>query len=370
MGSERQSTLRVISVVGTRPNFVKLAAVHRAMAEKSRGVRHDILHTGQHYDASLSDAFFRDLDIPAANINLNIGSGSHAEQTGKILIAIEAHLSKPPRPDWVLVYGDVNSTAAAALCAAKMGIRVGHVEAGLRSRDRTMPEELNRIIADHLSDLLFATTPGAAKNLWNEGIPRAKVCVVGNTVIDTLIWARNRAGRISTGVSDPFSLVTLHRPSNVDDPRTLKGIWKVLSEIARDSLVVFPVHPRTRRAIESAGLRPPVNGNLRIIDPVGYIDFLSLLSHAQLVLTDSGGIQDETSFLGVPCLTLRPNTERPETIEKGTNRLIGNDPSRILRAWREASRRRRRTPNRPRIGKWDDGRAAHRIVEALIRHRG
>lgn len=358
--------MRVLSVVGARPNFAKLAPVHRALA--ARRIGHEIVHTGQHYDANLSDSFFAELEIPRPGANLEVGSGSHHEQTAKVVAAFGRHLERRPRPDWVLVYGDVNSTAAAALVAAKMGIRVAHVEAGLRSGDRTMPEELNRIVADHLADLLFATTPGAARNLRGEGIPPRRIRVVGNTMLDTLAWALPRARRRGTRArlglpkGRPYLLLTLHRPSNVDDPATLRGIWKALGEIAAGRTILFPVHPRTFVRLRDGGLLEGAPAGLRCCDPLGYHDFVSLMHRAEAVLTDSGGIQDETAYMGVPCVTLRWNTERPETLRGGRNRLVGNDPRRIHDGLRAALRRGRR----PLRGRFDDGRAAVRIVRALL----
>ncbi|HZH39447.1 MAG TPA: UDP-N-acetylglucosamine 2-epimerase (non-hydrolyzing) [Gemmatimonadales bacterium] len=360
--------MRIISVVGARPNFVKLAPVAHALAKRP-GVEHLIVHTGQHYDALMSDSFFRELDIPAPSVNLEVGSASHAKQTAAVMERFEGTCVEL-KPDWVLVYGDVNSTVAAALVAVKLGIKVAHVEAGLRSYDRTMPEEHNRIVTDHLADLLLTPSRDAIATLKGEGIPEGRIEFVGNVMIDTLIRLRGRARGAAAKLGLPeqgFVLVTLHRPGNVDDPATLGVICDGLAGLAKDRPVVFPVHPRTRaRLAETKGL-----GNVRLVDPVPYLEMLSLTESAALVVTDSGGVQEETTFLGVPCLTVRPNTERPITVKEGTNRLI--EPGEIVEAstlalelsgspgLRPGSGKARSAPA---IERWD-GRAGERIAEVL-----
>jgi len=314
----------VLHVTGARPNFPKLAPVQAALA--ARGVHQTIVHTGQHYDDSMSDIFFRELELPRPDVNLGIGSGSHAEQTAKTMIALEgAFLEADPR--LVLVYGDINSTLAAAVVASKLGIRIGHVEAGLRSFDMTMPEEINRLVTDRLSDVLFATSPDAIAHLAREGADPDTIHLVGNPMIDTLLKARPRfdaaGARAKHGIDGPYLVGTLHRPSNVDDPEDVKALVSVVHELADLATFVMPVHPRGRERLVQAGL----TDHPRVIatDPLGYLDFMSLVSGADAVVTDSGGVQEETTVLGVPCFTMRPNTERPVTITHGTNRLVTRD---------------------------------------------
>lgn len=314
----------VLHVTGARPNFPKLAPVQAALA--ARGVHQTIVHTGQHYDDSMSDIFFRELELPRPDVNLGIGSGSHAEQTAKTMIALEgAFLEADPR--LVLVYGDINSTLAAAVVASKLGIRIGHVEAGLRSFDMTMPEEINRLVTDRLSDVLFATSADAIAHLAREGADPDTIHLVGNPMIDTLLKARPRfdaaGARAKHGIDGPYLVGTLHRPSNVDDPEDVKALVSVVHELADLATFVMPVHPRGRERLVQAGL----TDHPRVIatDPLGYLDFMSLVSGADAVVTDSGGVQEETTVLGVPCFTMRPNTERPVTITHGTNRLVTRD---------------------------------------------
>lgn len=314
----------VLHVTGARPNFPKLAPVQAALA--ARGVHQTIVHTGQHYDDSMSDIFFRELELPRPDVNLGIGSGSHAEQTAKTMIALEgAFLEADPR--LVLVYGDINSTLAAAVVASKLGIRIGHVEAGLRSFDMTMPEEINRLVTDRLSDVLFATSADAIAHLAREGADPDSIHLVGNPMIDTLLKARPRfdaaGARAKHGIDGPYLVGTLHRPSNVDDPEDVKALVSVVHELADLATFVMPVHPRGRERLVQAGL----TDHPRVIatDPLGYLDFMSLVSGADAVVTDSGGVQEETTVLGVPCFTMRPNTERPVTITHGTNRLVTRD---------------------------------------------
>lgn len=317
--------MNVLHVVGARPNFMKVAPVLNAL-KSHQHVAQTLVHTGQHYDANLSDVFFEQLRIPAPDINLAVGSGSHARQTAEIMTHFEPVVLER-KPDIVLVYGDVNSTVAAALVCAKLGIRVGHVEAGLRSFDRTMPEEINRLLTDQLADVLYTPSEDGDRNLQREGIPPEKIFRVGNVMIDSLVKLLPLTQRQSmNGLPERYALVTLHRPANVDDSATLQGILQSLLEVNRDLFVVFPAHPRTRQRISDFGLN---TGRLQLLDPLPYLDFLGLQARATVVITDSGGIQEETTYLGVPCLTLRQNTERPVTITLGTNVLVGRDPDKL-----------------------------------------
>jgi UDP-N-acetylglucosamine 2-epimerase (non-hydrolysing) len=361
--------LRIVNVVGARPNFMKIAPLMDEMRRRPDCIDPLLVHTGQHYDDSMNEAFFRDLDIPRPDLNLEVGSGSHGEQTGRIMIALEAFLADL-RPDWVVVVGDVNSTMAAALVASKMLIKVAHVEAGLRSYDRTMPEEINRLVTDAVCDLLLTPSRDANENLLREGISPNKIRLVGNIMIDSLYRNLKRARNSSIldrlGLdSKQFCLVTLHRPSNVDHEETLSGIMRALGEISRKLPVVFPVHPRTRARLEEFGfINPqPASSGLILLEPVTYLDFLRLYGKSRLVLTDSGGVQEETTALGIPCLTLRENTERPITVTEGTNKVIGSNPERIEREALEAISR---EPAPPRIPELWDGKTAGRIVEALL----
>ncbi len=345
---------------------MKVAPIYAEMKRRPTEFEPVIVHTGQHYDAAMSDAFFDDLGLPKPDIYLGVGSGSHAVQTGRIMTEFEPVVLER-KPDWMLVVGDVNSTIACALVSAKLGIRVAHVEAGLRSRDRTMPEEINRILTDAISDLLFTTSQDADENLKSEGVPADKVRFVGNVMIDSLFehlkTAERSTVRTDLGLSGDYGVVTLHRPSNVDDQHTFAGIMSALGEISRYLPLVFPVHPRTRQRIIDQGLAAQLqDSNIRLIEPLGYLDFLRLYSGARLVLTDSGGLQEETTVLGIPCLTLRNNTERPITIEMGTNVLVGTDPQKIMTAaMRSLSAERHEAPKLP---LWD-GRASVRICDEL-----
>jgi UDP-N-acetylglucosamine 2-epimerase (non-hydrolysing) len=317
--------VKVVHVVGARPNFMKVAPVMSALKSRPHVVQ-TLVHTGQHYDANMSDVFFEQLAIPAPEVNLAVGSGSHARQTAEIMTRFEPVLLER-QPDLVLVYGDVNSTVAAALVSAKLGVRVGHVEAGLRSFDRTMPEEINRVVTDQIADLLFTPSEDADVNLGREGIPAEKICRVGNVMIDSLVRllpAAQLHGR--DRLPQRYALVTLHRPANVDDGAVLKRILQSLLEVSQDLSVIFPAHPRTRQRIADFGLDA---GHLQIIDPLSYLEFLGLQSRATVVISDSGGIQEETTYLGIPCLTLRENTERPVTVSMGTNVLVGRDPVKL-----------------------------------------
>jgi UDP-N-acetylglucosamine 2-epimerase (non-hydrolysing) len=323
----------VVCVVGARPNFMKMAPILNALRSHS-SIRPFLVHTGQHYDAEMSRIFFDELGLPKPDKDLEIGSDTHARQTGRIMIAFD-ELLEGRDARLVLVVGDVNSTMACSLVAVKRGIRVAHVEAGLRSRDRGMPEEINRIVTDAVSDLLFATSPDAIDNLVAEGVARAKIHLVGNPMIDTLRRhlpaARSRGTVERLGLRErEYAVVTLHRPRNVDEPAGLRGILTALQELSRRIPVVFPVHPRTSERVRQIGFR--ADGQLLLREPLGYLDFLALMDRARFVLTDSGGIQEETTALGVPCLTLRANTERPITVTQGTNRLLGEDPASILPA--------------------------------------
>lgn len=319
--------MHVLHVVGARPNFVKVAPVYSALAGKDT-VRQTLVHTGQHYDTNLSDVFFRQLGIPLADVNLEVGSGSHAKQTAEIMTRIEPVLLSR-EPNLVLVYGDVNSTVAAALVCSKLLIPVGHVEAGLRSFDRTMPEEINRVVTDQLSSLLFTPSEDANENLIREGIPASRIRFVGNVMIDSLVRLLPSASKpVDLQVPASYILVTLHRPSNVDDPQWLKRMLDALSRLSQHVPVIFPVHPRTRERIAPLADRKHSNG-LQLCDPIPYLEFLYLQKNATVVITDSGGIQEETTYLGIPCLTVRENTERPLTIELGTNLLVGRDLERM-----------------------------------------
>jgi UDP-N-acetylglucosamine 2-epimerase (non-hydrolysing) len=354
----------VLHVVGARPNFMKAAPVYRALAKKS--IRQILVHTGQHYDALMSDVFFQTLEIPAPDESLNVGSGSHAQQTAAIMSRFEPTVLAS-KPDIVLVYGDVNSTVAAALVCAKLGIRIGHVEAGLRSFDRTMPEELNRLVTDQLADVLFTPSSDGNENLAREGVAPEKVFLVGNVMIDTLIQFLPKADSVFPALKqeyslESFGLVTLHRPSNVDDPATFLPMLKVLDELSRDLPLVFPVHPRTRDRWEQDLKK--CNSNLRAIAPLGYLDFLALQKNARVVITDSGGIQEETSYLGTPCLTLRENTERPITITLGTNVLIGRDWTLLREEFSKALNGRRKQGSE--LPLWD-GHASDRIADIITR---
>lgn len=360
--------MQIVHVVGARPNFMKMAPVYRALARKP-GVHQAVVHTGQHYDVNMSDVFFQQLGLPAPDASLGVGSGSHARQTAEVMIRLEPILQERG-PDAVLVYGDVNSTAAAALVCAKLPVRFGHVEAGLRSFDRTMPEEVNRIVTDQLADLLFTPSADANENLAREGIPAHEVYLVGNVMIDTLVRLAPRAEGCWPSLRDrlglapgpgKYVLVTLHRPSNVDRPELLRALVEVLERIGRELPVLFAVHPRTRQRMAEFGLAAPAE-TVRLLDPLGYLEFLALQQHAAAVVTDSGGIQEETTFLQVPCLTVRENTERPITLTTGTNRLVGTDPRRLYREVRAILAGEVRRGRVPPL--WD-GRAGERIAAIL-----
>ena len=350
--------MRLLHIAGARPNFPKLAPVHRAVC--IAGWEQVIVHTGQHYDMAMSEQFFEQLGIPTPDENLEVGSASHAVQTARVMERLEPVLVDR-RPDWVLVYGDVNSTVAAALAASKLGIRVAHVEAGLRSYDRAMPEEINRIVTDRLADLLLTPSRDASETLKREGEPDEEIAFVGNVMIDTLMHAlpaaRASGFRSQLGVGDGAVVVTLHRPSNVDDPVRLGRIAAGLRQLATTRPVVFPAHPRTRQRLAGAGIDL---GEVLVLDPIGYFAMLDLVQSAFAVVTDSGGLQEETTALGIPCFTLRDNTERPVTVTEGTNVLV-RDPSAVAGLVSELTQRK----PQGRIPEGWDGHAAERIVQAL-----
>jgi UDP-N-acetylglucosamine 2-epimerase (non-hydrolysing) len=359
----------LLHVVGARPNFMKLAPVLLA-GRAVPGLRQHVVHTGQHYDREMSDRFFEELGIPRPDQNLDVGSASHAHQTAAIMARIEPVLLQV-RPDWVVVYGDVNSTMAAALVAGKLGIRVAHVEAGLRSRDRTMPEEINRLVTDQLADLLLTPSRDADANLRAEGIPPERIAFVGNVMVDTLLRLREQARALAVperlGLNrSRYVFVTLHRPSNVDDPATLRELLTALESIAGWMPVVFAVHPRTRNRISEFGLEG-VAGSVRLLNPLGYLETVGLMERSALVLTDSGGLQEETTVLGVPCLTARPNTERPVTVTEGTNRLVASTTAAVLSAVNELLVDQERGVFQARQPEYWDGRAGERVIEALLR---
>ena len=368
--------MEVLHVIGARPNFMKAAPVLRALAQKPQ-VSQKLVHTGQHYDAAMSGVFFQQLQMPQPDCNLEVGSGTHAQQTAAIMSAFEPVLLNH-RPDLVLVYGDVNSTVAAALVSSKLGIKIGHVEAGLRSRDRSMPEEINRLLTDQISDLLFTPSADADQNLLHEGIDRSRIHLVGNVMIDTLIRLLPQTASKPQNFPSPYALVTLHRPSNVDDLPWLQQMLATLSDLGKDLAIVFPVHPRTRRRLEELGSLHS-NPNIHFHAPLPYLEFLALQRHAALVITDSGGIQEETTFLGVPCLTVRENTERPITVDLGTNQLVGRNLQRLREAAKEvlrhtapdragATSREAQTKTKT-LPLWD-GQAADRIAEIIVRASG
>lgn len=369
--------MRLLSVVGARPNFMKIGPIFEEL-KAFPAIENLLVHSGQHYDQSLSGNFFSDLGLPKPDVNLQVGSGSQAAQTAHVMMRLEPVLLEF-KPDMVLVVGDVNSTLAAALTAVKLGIRVAHVEAGLRSFDMAMPEEINRKLTDAIADLLFVTEKSGVENLRREGVAEANIFLVGNVMIDSLLRHRELARRspflqsIGIRTEGPerlfYGVLTLHRPSNVDDAKTLAGILDAVREISQELPIYFPMHPRTRKNISSFGLEEMLNdrrGRIVPLNPLGYLDFLCLNDHARIVLTDSGGVQEETTVLGVPCLTLRNNTERPATVEHGTNRIVGTERHRIVRAAQSALQE-RRTPQTPPL--WD-GKAAGRIVEVLRTYGG
>ncbi len=356
--------MRIVHVVGARPNFMKVSPVMAALSRRTP-IAQSLIHTGQHYDRNMSEVFFTQLGLPQPDINLEVGSGSHAEQTANIMLRFEK-IMKSNAPGIVLVYGDVNSTLAAAVVCSKMGIPIGHVEAGLRSNDRTMPEEINRILTDHAADILFTPSIDADRNLEKEGIDPSKVKLVGNVMIDTLVRLLPRAEELWQGQKTAlrldgsgFGLVTLHRASNVDSMESLLPVVRALESASKKIPLIFPVHPRTRKKLSDAGARI---GGIRYLEPLGYLEFLCLQRHARFVLTDSGGIQEETTYLGVPCLTLRKNTERPITIEMGTNYLVGDDIKKIPALIEDILAGKAKKGSIPPL--WE-GKAAERIADCL-----
>ena len=352
--------MNIVHVVGARPNFMKAAPVLKALGTRPN-VRQTLVHTGQHYDAEMSEVFFDQLKMPKPDISLAVGSGTHAEQTATIMVRFEPVVLEH-KPDWVLVYGDVNSTVAAALVCSKVGVKVAHVESGLRSFDRSMPEEINRVLTDQIADLLLTPSEDGDLNLVREGIPRSKIRFVGNTMIDTLIQLLpSAANLVPKDLPSRYALVTLHRPSNVDDPIALRELCETLAWLSMQIEVFFPVHPRTRRRMQEFNM-PVDSPGLHLLPPTPYLQFLGMQQHACLVLTDSGGIQEETTYLGVPCLTLRENTERPITTTMGTNVIVGRDLG-LLRA--ESLRVLSGDFRRGTIPPLWDGHASERIADCL-----
>jgi UDP-N-acetylglucosamine 2-epimerase (non-hydrolysing) len=358
---------KIILVAGARPNFMKIAPLWKELRKYPDDFDPLVVHTGQHYDVNMSDSFFNDLELPEPDISLGVGSGTHAEQTAGVMLAFEK-ICMEQSPDMVIVVGDVNSTLACAITSAKLNIPVAHVEAGLRSWDRTMPEEINRLVTDSISDLLFTPSKDADENLLKEGHPSKHIHRVGNIMIDSLISFEAKARDAGTCdrlslIPGSYGLITLHRPSNVDEKDSLSNIINTLTDVAQSFDVVFPVHPRTRKNLEKYGLLEFIakNKRVKLLDPIGYLDFMNILMNSKFVLTDSGGIQEETTYLGIPCLTLRQNTERPETVTEGTNELVSleNLKTRIIDAY---------------DGKWKtgkipelwDGKTASRIVNTIL----
>lgn len=357
---------KIISVVGARPNFMKIAPIHKAFAKYSDSITHLICHTGQHYDEKMSKVFFEDLELPKPHFYLGIGGGTHAVQTGKIMIEFEKILFQE-KPDLVLVVGDVNSTIACTLTAAKLHIKTAHVESGLRSFDRDMPEEINRLLTDSIADFLFVTEKSGLENLKNEGISNSKVFFTGNVMIDSLVNYLPKAEKSdilkTLGIeNDKYVLVTMHRPSNVDDKNQLTKLFELFNEVAKLKKVVFPIHPRTMKNLETFEIKSKLDDNIILTDPIGYIDFMKCTKNAELILTDSGGIQEESTFLGVQCITLRTSTERPVTVELGTNQLFGDDLEKAKEATFNVLSGKVKQGTIPPL--WD-GNAANRICEIL-----
>ncbi len=361
--------LKILNIVGARPNFMKIAPIVREMARRGDEFQPLIVHTGQHYDEAMSDSFFRDLGIPKPDYHLEIGSHSHAVQTAKIMTAFEPIVLQE-KPDWVLVVGDVNSTIACALVCAKLNIKIAHVEAGLRSRDRTMPEEINRILTDAISDLLLTTSEDADENLKAEGVSGDKIKFVGNVMIDSLFYNLEKAKTLKVRENlnldgKDYAVLTLHRPSNVDEKEVFGGLLEAVAAISEEMPVIFPAHPRTKANIARFGFAALLeSSNIKLIEPLGYLDFMNLYASAKIVLTDSGGLQEETTALSIPCLTLRENTERPITISHGTNVLVGTNPQKIKNAAFEILNNQSAVDKK--IPPLWDGHAAERICNALI----
>jgi UDP-N-acetylglucosamine 2-epimerase (non-hydrolysing) len=359
--------IKIINVVGARPNFMKIAPIQRVMSTYEN-IETVLVHTGQHYDKRMSKLFFDDLQMPQPDIYLNVGSASHAEQTARVMVEFEKVIERE-KPDLVVVVGDVNSTAACSLVAVKMGVKVAHVEAGLRSFDRDMPEEINRLVTDVISDYLFVTEQSGLDNLKREGIPDKKVHFVGHVMIDSLIHFAEKAKHSAIMeelkvLPQDYALVTLHRPSNVDGKESFTRLLDAFSEIEKKLKIIFPIHPRSRKMIEQFGLQEKVDNmkNLHLLKPLGYLDFMKLMHNAKLLLTDSGGIQEETTYLGIPCLTMRENTERPVTVEIGTNVIVGSDTELIVKEVRKIIKGEAKKGEIPEL--WD-GKAAERIVAIL-----
>jgi len=367
--SWKEGRLKILVVAGARPNFMKIAPIVRELRRQatSGGPAWEVVHTGQHYDYAMSKVFFDELGLPEPEHFLEAGSGTHAEQTARVMVAFEK-VCVETRPDMVVVVGDVNSTLACAVTAKKLGIGVAHVEAGLRSRDWTMPEEINRIVTDALADLLFVTEPAGRENLLQEGKPEERILFAGNVMVDTLLHQLDRLADLPPAEGlpeegEPYGVVTLHRPSNVDDPVVFRGILEALAEIGRDLPLLYPIHPRARKRMEEFDLSALAEGpGLRLLPPLSYLNFLRLWKEARLVLTDSGGLQEETTALGVPCFTVRKNTERPVTVDVGSNTLVGTAREGILEAFRRFQAGELKEGRVPDL--WD-GRAAERIVAAL-----
>ena len=362
--------MKILNIVGARPNFMKIAPIQREM-EKNSALEPLIIHTGQHYDEKMSKLFFDDLELPRPARYLKVGSATHAQQTAKIMVEFEKVVDEE-KPDLVLVVGDVNSTAACSMVAAKMGVKIAHVEAGLRSFDRTMPEEINRMVTDTLSDYLFVTEQSGLDNLRKEGVPDEKVFFTGNVMIDSLVYFLDKAknSNIIDQLSlngNEYALVTLHRPSNVDVKENFEKLLNAFSEIENDLKIVFPIHPRSRKMLTNFGLDDRISAmqNLVLLDPIGYLDFMKLMHDAKLVLTDSGGIQEETTYLGIPCITLRENTERPVTIDVGTNVLVGSDTELVVSEAKKIISGQSKKGQVPDL--WD-GKAAERIVSIIARN--
>jgi UDP-N-acetylglucosamine 2-epimerase (non-hydrolysing) len=358
---------KIISVVGARPNFMKIAPIHRAFQKYSDQVEHLICHTGQHYDAKMSKIFFEELELPKPDFYLGVGSGSHAEQTANVMIKFEEILLQE-KPDLIIVVGDVNSTIACSLTASKLHIKIVHVEAGLRSGDRQMPEEVNRVLTDAISDLLFVTEKSGIENLKREGVDNGKVFFTGNVMIDSLVYFKPKVQ--NSDIHKKYSLqknnyvlVTLHRPSNVDSVEQLTKLIDLLNSLAEIRKVLFPIHPRTKNNLEKFSLLEKIHSNLILTEPIGYLDFLALTSNAELILTDSGGIQEESTFLGVQCITLRTSTERPITVELGTNQLLGTDLEKAKTAALNVLNGQLKAGTIPEL--WD-GKAAERIAKVII----
>lgn len=367
-----RNKIKIISVVGARPNFIKIASLIEEI-KKRKEIEHILINTDQHYNYELSGVFFSELKIPEPDYNLNIGSGTHAWQMSKIIERLEPLLKKE-NPDLMIVVGDVNSTLAGALTAAKLKISIAHIEAGLRSFDKNMPEEINRLLTDHLADHLFVSEPSGVKNLLNEGISRKKIFLVGNIMIDTLLRHKNKILKVpilkKMGVKEKnYAVLTLHRPENVDDKKTLGKLLKVINELQKRVEIIWPIHPRTKKRLREFNFSKRLGRvkNLKIKPPLGYFEMLSLINNSKLVLTDSGGIQEETTVLKVPCLTLRERTERPITVEEGTNIVVGSNPTRILK---EVKRILKRTVKKDKTPEYWDGKTARRIIRIISQKYG